>query len=135
MFVQEFKRYWKEVERNLTCSRASRKKFYRQTMKAASQFLGEQPEASFEQVKEYLGSPQDLAQNYLETVSISEIQQYQKNRKIGKLLLISFTALIVIVIGCGIYYQSKRPAELIYVDTVIIDEGDISVPESSFAEE
>ena len=54
MFHEEFKRYWKKVEQNLTCSRVSRKKFYRQTLEAADRFLAEQPEVNFAQVEEFL---------------------------------------------------------------------------------
>ena len=135
MFHQEFKEYWKEVEQFLTCSRASRKKFYTETLEAANRFVEENPGVAFAQVEEYLGSPQELAENYLETISAIEIQRFFQKRKVGKLLLISLVLIIIASFGVLFFSVSKEPIDLVHVDTVIIDEGDISNPESSLTEE
>lgn len=133
MFRKEFKRYWKEVERNLTCSRASRKKLYWQTLEAATRFREEQPEVDFAQIEEYLGTPQELAQNYLEALSPRELSRYRERKR----LAVCATVAMILLLFCltvGLWL-TKREAVVISVETEIIDEGDISVPESSFAEE
>lgn len=89
MFHEEFKRYWKKVEQNLTCSRVSRKKFYRQTLEAADRFLAEQPEVNFAQVEEFLGSPQELAQSYLDTLPLKEISTFPSIKDVSISLSLS----------------------------------------------
>ena len=128
MFHQEFKEYWKEVEQFLTCSRASRKKFYSETLEAANRFVEENPGVAFAQVEEYLGSPQELAENYLDTLSQKEITTTKSKKKI--LMAILVIAFVIAAIVAIALFLNRNQLPVIYVDTVIVDEGDISIPES-----
>ena len=133
MFHEEFKRYWKKVEQNPTCSRVSRKKFYRQTLEAADRFLAEQPEVNFAQVEEFLGSPQELAQSYLDTLPLKEISTFRRRWQ-WRLIAAIAVILLLLCVVIGVCFM-KRDVVVISVETGIIDEGNISVPESLYAEE
>ena len=133
MFHEEFKRYWKKVEQNLTCSRVSRKKFYRQTLEAADRFLAEQPEVNFAQVEEFMGSPQELAQSYLGTLPLKEISTFRRRWQ-WRLIAAIAVILLLLCVVIGVCFM-KRDVVVISVETGIIDEGNISVPESLYAEE
>ena len=133
MFHEEFKRYWKKVEQNLTCSRVSRKKFYRQTLEAADRFLAEQPEVNFAHVEEFLGSPQELAQSYLDTLPLKEISTFRRRWQ-WRLIAAIAVILLLLCVVIGVCFM-KRDVVVISVETGIIDEGNISVPESLYAEE
>lgn len=133
MFQKEFKQYWKEVEQYLTCSCASRRKFRQQTMEAVNRFLEEQPGLSFAQVKEYLGSPQELAQNYLDTLSPQEVAAFKKKKK---LIMSIFVAAFILITAITIaLFVRKRKLPIVYVERVVIDEGEISIPVSTSTEE
>lgn len=133
MVHENFKQYWKEVEQNLTCSRSARKKFYQQTLEAANRFLDEQPDLTFDQVEEYLGSPQELAQNYLDTLSPEETATFQKKQKLIMAALAVIFILAVVIAAALFFERGQLPT--VYVDTVVIDEGEISIPTSPSTEE
>ena len=133
MVHENFKQYWKEVEQHLTCSRSARKKFYRQTLEAANRFLDEQPDLTFDQVEEYLGSPQELAQNYLDTLSPEETAKFQKNKK----LIIAALAVVFLLTAtiAAVLFLERGQLPTVYVDTVVIDEGEVSIPANPSPEE
>lgn len=133
MVHEDFKQYWKKVEQHLTCSRSARKKFYRQTLEAANRFLDEQPDLTFDQVEEYLGSPQELAQNYLDTLSPKDLSLFRERKKLA-LCATMAVILLLVCLTVGLWL-AKRDAVIISVETEIIDEGNISLPENSYAEE
>lgn len=95
--------------------------------------MDEQPDLTFDQVEEYLGSPQELAQNYLDTLSPEETATFQKKQKLIMATLAVIFILAVAIAAVLFFERGQLPT--VYVDTVVIDEGEISIPTSPSTEE
>lgn len=73
-------KYLEELSRELTCSAKRRKEFLEQTRYIAEDFLQGKPDATFEDLENFLGLPSELAATFQESIPLEERQHYQTKR-------------------------------------------------------
>jgi len=86
------------------------------------ELLAENPDADFETIQIYLGSPKDIAAAYIDEMGTAELmEQLRTRRKIAKILIIAAAVLIIGVftfytialidsfISSGGYFTSEGP--------------------------
>lgn len=65
MYERELNGYYKQAVRWLECGHMQRQKFRQYLVVSAEDYLSQRPEASFEEVCQALGTPQQAAQAFL----------------------------------------------------------------------
>jgi len=101
---RELKLYYKEVTRHLHCARNMRKNFIAETQRMAEDYAASNPDATFPQLKEFLGDPKDLAETFNQTLSPEHIVQYRKRRICIRISMIAILVAVVVAIANGIWY-------------------------------
>lgn len=66
MYERELNGYYKQAVRWLECGHMQRQKFRQYLVVSAEDYLSQRPEASFEEVCQALGTPQQAAQAFME---------------------------------------------------------------------
>ena len=112
--------YFRRVESHLDCPRKVRKQLMERVRRAAEEFVAERPDATREEVEEYLGDPKEVAQEMMKTLDPEESERYQKSKKVTRMLIYGIIAAVVIILALGFIHLTldTRPAEII--ETIVI---------------
>lgn len=98
-------RYVGQVQRALFCTPLHRKKFIRDLEPLAEDFASENPKAALADFRREFGTPEALAQQYMNTLDDEEVQKYRRRRK--RLHIISWVAAVAIIIAMAIGLVAK----------------------------
>lgn len=93
---RQIETYLKKVTKLLTCSAKPRTRFIAHLEDSVNDFISESPGCTIEDVIAFLGPPEALARDFMETLDEEEINRGKRNRLIKKV------ALIVLILGTGI---------------------------------
>jgi len=122
---KELKKYYKVIKKELNCPKALRVEFLSNTKHMVNDLLSERPDASFDEIKEFLGEPDELAATFRENVDSGIVEWHTKKKlyiKRGGILLLA--ALLIGTIVFSIYGASVRMnAEVTKESTIIIYEN------------
>ena len=121
---KQLKEYYKQIEKALDCPKDTRESFLRETKKMAEDFLAEKPDATFDEVKNFIGEPRELAITFEKSADMELIEAYRKRKLFIKRALIALFVLIFIaVVAVTIYVANYRMNVVITrEDTIIIYE-------------
>lgn len=121
---KQLKEYYKQIEKALDCPKDMRESFIRETKKMAEDFLAEKPDATFDEVKNFIGEPRELTKTFEQSAECEVIEAYRKRKLFIKRALIALFVLIFIaVIAVTIYVANYRMNVVITrEDTIIIYE-------------
>ncbi len=121
---KQLKEYYKQIEKALDCPKDMRESFLRETKKMAEDFLAEKPDATFDEVKNFIGEPRELAITFEKSADMELIEAYRKRKLFIKRALIALFVLIFIaVVAVTIYVANYRMNVVITrEDTIIIYE-------------
>ncbi len=121
---KQLKEYYKQIEKALDCPKDMRESFLRETKKMAEDFLAEKPDATFDEVKNFIGEPRELAITFEKSSDRELIEAYRKRKQFIKRALIALAAVIFIaVVAFSIYAANIRMnAVITREDTIIIYE-------------
>lgn len=121
---KQLKEYYKQIEKALDCPKDMRESFLRETKKMAEDFLAEKPDATFDEVKNFIGEPRELAITFEKSADMELIEAYRKRKQFIKRALIALFVLIFIaVVAVTIYVANYRMNVVITrEDTIIIYE-------------
>lgn len=113
-------RYFRKLKDRLDCPRADRARFLAQARDMAREFLDEQPDATPDMVEANVGSPEELARYFLDTLEPDALSRYrgQKNRR--KYRLLGITAAIFLLLCAWIGRLLTQPVLLEATDTIVI---------------
>lgn len=89
--------YARELRSCLQCSRAQKNAFLRETRRLAMDYLAGVPEPSIENLIEFLGTPEELARSYQDTLGEQSARIYRK--QINQKLLLLCTISLVVLVG------------------------------------
>lgn len=92
--MKEIALYEKRLAQALCCPPALRKRLLTNTREIAQDFLAGKPDATWDEIEEFLGDPQELAQTMLEAENQEMLVRYRKRR----LLLKRGTATLLVVL-------------------------------------
>lgn len=121
---RELNKYLKQIKKRLVCKGAQRKAFVASFEDNLEEYLKANPEADFAQLQNDMGTPEEIADGFLENESASRI----KNRmSIAKLFAIGIaTALIIyvcaIIIALIDAHNSHNARGYVTVPTTITNE-------------
>lgn len=121
---KQLKEYYKQIEKALDCPKDMRESFLRETKKMAEDFLAEKPDTTFDEVKNFIGEPRELAITFEKSADMELIEAYRKRKLFIKRALIALFVLIFIaVVAVTIYVANYRMNVVITrEDTIIIYE-------------
>ena len=121
--------YARELRSCLQCSRTQKNAFLRETKRLAMDYLAGVPEPSIENLIEFLGTPEELARSYQDTLGEQSARIYRK--QINQKLLLLCTISLVVLVGAIVstaycMYLSDR-----WHDVTITQEENVTVYEES----
>ena len=82
MDEKELKQYCRRAKKHLFCGAGERAQFEQYITQCARDFLGEHPQATFEDLEAALGTPEQAAASFMETLPPGTVEQYRKKRRI-----------------------------------------------------
>lgn len=128
----ELKRYYKEIRKNLFCSRKTQIEFLEDARRLVTDFLENQPSATFEDIVQNVGKPKELAETFLETLpDKTEVERVHKSRRKKKRLASALLVLAIIaLVGVIIYISWVKRATTISEGTVTIIGQETDTPSS-----
>lgn len=91
-FDKDIRKYRRQTKRLLTCPIKYRRQLLDSMERDLQHFLEENPSAGYSDAVALFGSPEDLAQTYLDDFSQKEISDFRNKRK-----FIIYTAIIVMI--------------------------------------
>ena len=89
--------YARELRSCLQCSRAQKNAFLRETKRLAVDYMAGISEPSIEDLIEFLGTPEELARSYQDTLGEQSARIYRK--QINQKLLLLCTISLVVLVG------------------------------------
>ena len=126
MYERELNGYYKQAVRWLECGHMQRQKFRQYLVVSAEDYLSQRPEASFEEVCQALGTPQQAAQAFMEILPEGAAEQWSKrHRKIVGISLALMGFLIAVLAAAVVWYYCVQGIAI--VERTIIDYGS-SIP-------
>lgn len=122
--TQELASYYRELERQLQCPRAKRKEFLQETQRMTADFIESSPHAEFSDVVSFVGSPEELAQTYHETLGQEVTEKFRRARRLKRILLLGVVvAGLITAILYNVYLQNRQyDVEITAVQTIVIYE-------------
>lgn len=119
--MQGIESYFRELERCLDCPSRIRKPFLDKTRQMAKDFLQGKPEATPQELIDYLGEPQELAQGFGETLDPEMLERYQKKKKFIRWGLISLTVVVILLLGAWVYTLETQLLNVEIIETLIVE--------------
>ena len=104
-------RYVGQVQRALFCTPLHRKKFIRDLEPLAEDFASGNPKAALADFRREFGTPEALAQQYMDTLDDEEVQKYRRRRKWFHRACLAAVAIIVIAMAIGLVAKDTRVFE------------------------
>ena len=123
--MKELALYEKRLTQALCCPPALRKRLLTNTREMAQDFLSGKPDATWEDMEEFLGDPQELAQTMLEAEDQEALARYRKRRRnirwgaTGLAMVLFVTA---VFFSAAIYVTKKAPLNITEEEVLIIYE-------------
>lgn len=98
--------YVQILERQMDCPKGIRRSFLKRTRQEAEQFLQDRPEATWQELADYLGEPQELAQGFLETLDPDVLERYRKRKKfLLRGCIVALVGILAIVVSWGVHLK------------------------------
>ncbi len=92
-YVSELNRYYREISCGLICSSGEKKKFLAELKGNVCDFLENNPDASFEDIRNTFGTPAEIAESFKQQTDITAIK---KKMSVKKMLLCAVLAMVVV---------------------------------------
>lgn len=112
--------YLHSLERFLDCPKTTRRPFLDRTRRMIQDFIQSKPDATSQEVANFLGDPRELAQGFLETLDPEMLERYHRRKKF--LMCGCVVALAVALIGVSVWgiYIKNAPQDVEVTNTIII---------------
>lgn len=120
----EMQQYEKRLSQALDCPKPLRRRLLERTRQMAEDFTAGKPDAAWDEVEEFLGDPQELAQTMLEHENQEKLTQYRKRKLYFRRSVIGILIATLILVSCGLIYehQKKIPVNVIVESTLTVYE-------------
>lgn len=107
---KEQKKYMQEIKRNLVCSKEQRKKFLASFSNNMDEYLNDNSDADFAQLQKDLGTPEEIANAFLENASASNVKKQMSFVKwiiVGVAVVLSVYIIAIIVVLIDAHKQNS----------------------------
>lgn len=123
MYERDVKQYCRRASSLLTYSRAQRQAFDRLIARSVQDYLQEQPDASWPEVEQMLGSPEDAAAAFMETLPPGTAEHWAGVRKRRLRLVVAAVCLVfALMVGVIAFFWTTHGVALIETQTTIVYE-------------
>lgn len=125
---QERKQYLNQIKKLLVCKGSQRKKFLNSFADNMDEYLKDNPDADFAKLQENMGTPQEIADAFLENESASHIKKRMSITKwviIGIISALLIYASVMVILLIGAYKNSKGHFEEIITEEVTNEDGSV----------
>lgn len=112
--------YIQTLGQNLDCPRGMRVPFLTRTQRMAEDFVQGRPDATSQELADYLGEPQELAQGFLETLDPDVLERYHRRKKFLRWGCVAVLAAALVITAIFGIYLLKTPVNLEMTETIII---------------
>lgn len=120
------KRYYRAIKRELLCPREIKRKILDELQQNISSYQEETPNADLEAIQKHFGTPRQIANAYLEEMSVPELSKNLRIRKkiIAIILVTLITAISILGTAVGIALMSSISSSHGYIEMypVTVDE-------------
>lgn len=110
---------WTAVEKLLVCDDSMKKHLRTRFDEMLASFLEEHPDPDRDELESFIGTPEDMAVELMEYVSVSDVETCRRKRRIVRILILVFV--FIVAISMASFYF------LTYVQTPIETEDAITV--------
>lgn len=119
---KERKQYLKEISSSLVCSAKDRKRFINDLNDNIDEFINTHPEANIDELKNAMGTSQEIAEEFMANASPKEIK---KRISAIRILIISIViiVLIMVIFLITIFIDSFRANRGHFNNTIIYSEA------------
>ena len=97
-------KYYKELYRHLLCSKSLKQNFITETKKRVNDFIEENSDANFEDIIDFLGTPESLATFYLDILDPIELETHRRKLSTMKFLRNVSAISTILFFGFLIFY-------------------------------
>lgn len=109
--------YWAAVEKLLVCDDSMKKHLRTRFDDMLASFLEEHPDPDWDELESFIGTPEDMATELMEYVSVSDVEACRRKRKIAWILTLIFVFIIAISVAC-IFYITYMPVPIVRDDDI-----------------
>lgn len=106
---QQMEQYCKQLRALLFCPPDDAKHCIADVRRTVERLRQEEPEITVDEVMEFLGQPEDVAQMFLETLDPVRVKQYHKRKKLFARLLVGLLAAALLAALYAAYYFMVNP--------------------------
>lgn len=132
MYEREVKDYCRRAGGLLACGRTQRREFDRLTAQSVRDYLQEAPDASWTEVEQILGSPQDAADAFMESMPPDTAERWAGARKRRlRLAAVSICLVIALLVGVIAYFWVTQGVVLIETETTVTYYDSSVVPQAT----
>lgn len=112
--------YLHSLESFLDCPKTTRRPFLDRTRRMIQDFIQSKPDATSQEVANFLGDPRELAQGFLETLDPEMLERYHRGKKLLLRGCIALLAVALVAVSVfGIFFK-KTPVNLEMTETIVI---------------
>ena len=112
--------YFHSLESFLDCPKTTRRPFLDRTRRMIQDFIQSKPDATSQEVANFLGDPRELAQGFLETLDPEMLERYHRQKKLLLRGCIALLAVALVAVSVfGIFFK-KTPVNLEMTETIVI---------------
>lgn len=120
MYEREVKDYCRCAGGLLACGRTQRREFDRLTAQSVQDYLQEEPDATWTEVEQMLGSPEEAADAFMETLPPGTAERWAGTRKRRlRLAAVSICLVIALLVGVIAYFWVTQGVVLIETEPSI----------------
>lgn len=107
---RERKQYLNQIEKSLICKGAQRKQFLNSFEDNMDEYLRDNPDADFAQLEKDMGTPQEIANAFLENEDASKIKKRMNFKKwiIAAIIIIILMAAVTLILSLIDSYKARR---------------------------
>jgi hypothetical protein len=122
------RKYRKAVKKHLVCPKEYRQKYLQVLGNNLDACLEENPGASFHDLVTYLGSPQSVAESYLEEIPLDVLNAYLRNRRQKIWIGITSGAVLIILLIVLVAYIGRMHSGFTEETKIIAQAPGVSAP-------
>lgn len=123
MYEREVKDYCRRAGSLLACGRAQRQRFDRLTRQSVQEYLQEVPGASWPEVEQTLGSPEEAAGAFMESLPPGVAEHWAgAHRRRLRLAAAAVCLVFTLLVGIVVFYFVTKGVVIIETETTIVYE-------------
>lgn len=124
--TKQLNAYLRQAKKNLCCEKEAQAVFEQRVYTAVRDIQAEQPDVSWEQCEEILGTPEQMAEEYMREFSQEYVSEYQKKQRRKRGYSIAAAVLVIALLAVVTsYWWFVKSTRVVNLQTTVSDIGDV----------